>query len=171
MQRKIMTVLGAAALILGTTAFSMREVIFDSTTGTGFVGKGDVQLAFGWNNATTQQNAADVDFRAVSTAVTEVSWICTNSNNENTQERERTTTTSIAGVVDGVTRDRRQVTGFNLTGYDGTPVIGAPTTDGPPANSCPSGPWSLTTPAGDPTLLSSSSVLEAGYLGEWRPLN
>ena len=38
-------------------------VTFDPTTGQGFVGKGDVQYTFDWNNAQLQANADDVGFR------------------------------------------------------------------------------------------------------------
>jgi hypothetical protein len=34
-----------------------RRVTFNETNGTGFVGKGDVQVAFGWNNKQLQTNA------------------------------------------------------------------------------------------------------------------
>jgi hypothetical protein len=94
----------------------------------------------------------------VSTVVTERTWICTNSNNQSTQERERTTTTSIQGVLESVARERNQITGFTLSGYDGTPTSSS-TTAGNQLNSCPGGPWTLTTPAGDPEVISSTSAL------------
>jgi hypothetical protein len=159
----------ALAGALATSAAVMAAVTFDPETGTGFVGKGDVQLVFGWNNKQLQMNAGDVEFRANSEDVTEVSWVCTNTNNANTQERERTTTTSVQEVVEHVARDNRnQITGFTITGYEGAPVSGPPTTDGPSPNSCPSGPWSLTTSAGDPELVSSSSGLQVSINGnDW----
>jgi hypothetical protein len=170
--KKLATGVGAATATLALSAMVVfAAVTFDPITGEGFVGKGDVQLAYGWNNKALQHNADDVDFRANSVVVTEVSWICTNSNNENTQERERTTTTSIAGVVSSVARVKNQITGFNLTGYSGTPTESS-TTEGNPLNSCPSGPWSLTTPAGDPEVVSSTGGgLEVSIDGdEWFPL-
>ena len=57
--KKIM--LGVAAAALMTTAAS-ASVDGDAATGW-FVGKGDVQTAFGWNNATLQTEAGDVSFR------------------------------------------------------------------------------------------------------------
>jgi hypothetical protein len=149
--------LGAALLV--SSAFA--TITFNPTTGVGFVGKGDVQYTFGWNNQQLQSGAGSVQFRANSEVVTEVSWICTNSNNENIQERARTTTTSIQGLVDNIARERNQITGFNLTGYNtATPPIQSSETDGPPLNSCPGGPWSLTTPAGDPVEISNTTTLE-----------
>jgi hypothetical protein len=145
----------AAVLVLAASAVS-AAVTFDAESGEGFVGKGDVQLVFGWNNKALQDKADDVQFRASSEVVTEVSWTCTNTNNENTQERERTTTTTVEGLVSSTARERNQITGFILSGYDGEPTSSDPVTEGPPLNSCPSGPWTLTTPAGDPEVVSTS---------------
>ena len=115
-------------------------------------------------------------FRVSSTLVTEVSWQCTNSNNENVQERARETTTTLAGVFSSVGRLKNQITGFNLTGYAGTPTVSS-STDGPPLNSCPSGPWQLTTPAGDPQVveeIGDGIQVKCPNLGTnpevWRPL-
>jgi hypothetical protein len=154
-----------ATLVAGVVAVGFAAVTFDPATGMGFVGKGDVQLALGLNNA--QLQAGTFSFAVESTVVTEVSWTCTNSNNSNLQVRERTTTTSTQGVLSSVARVKNQVTGFNLTGFSGSPTIGTPVTDGPPLNSCPSGPWSLTTPAGDPVVVEgeSSSGMEVSKDG------
>src|SRR5215204_1584872 len=121
----VLMLMGAFSL---PTAFA--AVTFDPTTGTGFVGKGDVQTALGWNNKQLQDNAGSLQFTFVSTTVTEVSWICTNDRNENTQERERTTTTDTSGVVSSVARERNQITGFNLNGFTGTPTTDS-STEGP----------------------------------------
>jgi hypothetical protein len=138
--------------------------------GTGFIGKGDVQDAFGWNNAQLQSNASGVTFAVESTVVTEVSWVCTNSNNDTTQERARTTTTTVSGLLDSEERDKKnQVTGFNLFGYDGSAVTET-ATEGNPLNSCPGGPWSLTTPAGDPEVVFSESSVTATFGGVTKSL-
>jgi hypothetical protein len=154
-----------AILLLGTYTV-LAAVDFDALTGEGFVGKGDVQLAFGWNNKALQENANDVQFQVNSEVVTEVSWICTNTNNDNIQERERTTTSSVAGVLSSVARERNQITGFILEGYDGEPTIVEGESEGPKLDSCPSGPWSLTTPAGDPEVVSSTGGLQVSVDGE-----
>jgi hypothetical protein len=168
-------VLGTAALAFGgfllLPAAAQAAVTFDSTQGTGFVGKGDVQLAFGWNNNQLQNNAGQLTFRAEQSTVkvTESSWSCTNTGkNVTTQERERTTTTTITttGVVSSIARDNgKQITGFNLTGYASPTTASSSTTEGPPLNSCPTG-WVLT-PAGDPTEISESTTgtLSAVYNG------
>ena len=51
----------AGALAVGAgTAFA--DATFDPGSGIGFVGKGDVQQAFGWNNKQLQDNVSGVDF-------------------------------------------------------------------------------------------------------------
>lgn len=136
-------------------------VTFDPSTGSGFVGKGDVQYTLIWNNQQLQANYKQVDFRSQSTVVTEVSWICTNSNNDKDQARLRTTTTTVSGLVTTLARDsKKQITGFNLTGYDGSTTQNS-SSEGPSINSCPAGSgWSLTTPAGDPVEVINSTTMD-----------
>ena len=52
--RKVFSI-GAALLF--AVAIASASVTFNPATGTGFVGKGDVQLAYGWNNKQLQDNA------------------------------------------------------------------------------------------------------------------
>jgi nitrogenase subunit NifH len=104
-----------------------------------------VQLVFSWNNKALQDNASTVDFRVNSVA--ETSWTCTKvvvQGNDVTRDivQQRSTTTTIAGLVTTVARENSKgrdgaVTGFYLTGYEGTPVVG---TDGPAPGSCPASP-------------------------------
>jgi hypothetical protein len=151
--------LATAAAVVSVATLVQAAVTFDPFTGTGFVGKGTVQSALGINNKGLQGQADSLEFAAESITITEVSWICTNSNNQNTQERERTTTISKQGVVAATLRERNQITGFILTGYSGSPTIISGTPEGPALNSCPGGPWSLSTPAGDPVVLDSETTL------------
>jgi len=162
MKRSFVAVLGLTAVVAVTSAAYAGWYIDED--GNGFVGKGDVQLALGFKNKQLQDNAEAVQFQVESEVVTEVSWVCTNSNDDNTQERERTTTISLEGVLESVARERNQVTGFNLTGWDGDAESGSET-DGPAVNSCPSGPWTLTTPAGEPELVSSTGALQVSIDG------
>jgi hypothetical protein len=158
MKRTFFAAAAVAALSLSTAGAAAAYDI--DADGYGFVGKGEVQTAFGWNNPTLQRNADGVSFEYEASVVSETTWVCTNSNNENTQERARTTTTSVSGVVESVSRERNQVTGFILEGFDGdTVVIGDPEIEGPAVNSCPSGPWVLTTPAGEPEVVSTDGGL------------
>ena len=144
------TIAAAAAVALVSTA-AIAAVTFDAGTGTGFVGKGDVQLALGMNNAQVQN--ATLNFTYDSTSVSEVSWECTNTNNEKIQERARTTTTSVQGVVSSVARVKNQITGYNLTGWNGAATTSSES-DGPAVNSCPnnSSTFYLSSPAGDPVV-------------------
>lgn len=160
-----------AALALAASVALLASVTFDPNTGIGFVGKGDVQLVYGWNNKALQDNAASVEFRANSVVVTEVSWICVRGE-EQTQERARTTTTSVQGLVDSIARERNQITGFILTGYNGEPTQSSET-EGPALNSCPAAAsgWVLGTPAGEPVVVSSSSTLQVSTNGsDWSDL-
>jgi hypothetical protein len=72
------TVALALCATVGITCYA--AVTIDLLTGEGFVGKGDVQLAFNWNNKQLQDNADGVSFSVESTVATEVSWTCTNTN-------------------------------------------------------------------------------------------
>ena len=166
MRKLLLAIVAVAAVMLFSIGTAAALVTFDSSTGTGFVGKGDVQLVYGWNNQALQANAGSVQFRASSTTVTEVSWECTNSNNDHVQERARTTTTETQGVVSSIARERNQITGFNLTGYSSTPTTST-ATDGPALNSCPAMPstFYLSTPAGDPVTVSSSNVFQVSING------
>lgn len=155
--RKAIIAAIAASMLLLTSFAASAAITFDAETGTGFVGKGDVQYTFGWNNKQLQDNAASVQVRVNLKETSEVSWECTNANNDKVQERERTTTTTTTGLVTTVGRLKNQITGFNLNGY-GVGYSNTTETDGPPLNSCPNanGTWSLTSPAGDPVVTGTS---------------
>jgi hypothetical protein len=128
--RKIVTL---AAVVAFASAATYAAVIFDPDTGTGFVGKGDVQLVFGWNNKALQDNAEFVEFQVHS--VSETTWTCSRTEpQEQTRNRHRTTTTQ--GVVSNVARERNQITGFILDGYIEDPIIEG---DGHSLESCGGG--------------------------------
>lgn len=159
MNTKIKLAISAVALtgamMLGTAPASAYTVNEDAV---GFVGKGEVQLALNLNNRALQADAATFTFTFEEVTVAETSWTCTNARNENTQERARTTTSTVAGLVSGVARDgKKQVTGFNLTGFTGTPTETS-TSEGNQLNSCPTN-WVLTVPAGDPEVVSTTGGL------------
>ncbi len=141
----------------------MKAVTFDADTGTGFVGKGDVQLAFGWNNKQLQDNAAGVRFSVSATSTVETTWTCDKDTGPQTNERNNTITTTTQGVLASVTRDRNQVTGFTLLNYDGTPSE-TKEREGPEVGSCPTG-WTaidlVSTPGG-----STSGGLTATFNGQ-----
>lgn len=135
----------ACAGLLALATPALATVTFDPATGTGFVGKGDVQTVFTWTNKALQENAPTVDFRVNSVA--ETSWTCTKTviqGNDEVREivQQRSTTTTTQGLVTTVARENSKgkdgaVSGFYLKGYEGSPVLG---TDGPEPGSCPSDP-------------------------------
>jgi hypothetical protein len=168
--RKVIGGIVASALVLAVIGTAVAAVTFDSETGTGFVGKGDVQLKYGWNNKQLQDNAASVSFRYNAEVVEEVSWTCTKDGETNSQQRQRTTTNSTAGVLSHIARERNQITGFVLSGYAGNPTVVVGATEGPALNSCPSG-WSVTTPPGTPEVVSSTGGLEVSTGGDFEVIN
>lgn len=173
---KKFSIFAVAGAIAVTATVAFAAVTFDPETGMGFVGKGEVQEAFGWNNRMLQENADAVDFRYAGTTVqvTEYEWTCTHPtqlSNTNERSSDVTTTTSIQGVVDHIARERNQITGFVLTGYDGDPHTStSESREGPQLWSCPTN-WTIsdqTTDAGDPVELGGG--LEVGFNGTWVPL-
>jgi hypothetical protein len=69
---------------------------FDPDSGTGFVGKGDVQTPFGWNNDLLQKNASGVNFRYKDRTTYDVTC--------EQETKESFTTTNAKGVVKTHTR-------------------------------------------------------------------
>jgi hypothetical protein len=122
-------------------------VTYNPADGKGFVGKGDVQLGFGWSNKQLQANASGVAFRHLTTTTIENSWECLNTNNDRTTERSTDQVATTRGVVSAITRDKNQVTGFNLTGF-GAFGNTSNTSQGPALWSC----------AGDAILVEGSKV-------------
>jgi hypothetical protein len=59
---KLTAGIGALVASLALAGTASAAVTFNSSTGTGFVGKGDVQIAYGWNNTSLQKNATGVTF-------------------------------------------------------------------------------------------------------------
>jgi len=126
--------LGLGLALACATAFA--AVSFDADTGTGTVGKGDVQDAFGWNNAALQNNAAGVSFSYEAT--TTYAALCTfttgeGTRGENTHYVPHTIALSIGSDVLHNVRKHHQVDGFELTGFGdsftetGTvPAVGGP---------------------------------------------
>jgi hypothetical protein len=162
MQKRSILAAIAAVAVVSTAVYA--EVVFNSDDGTGFVGKGDVQLLFGWNNKALQDNVNDVEFRYSSSTeqVTEYDWTCTNTNNENVNERKRdvTTTSSVQGLVESVGRLKNQITGFNILDWDGQPTISISTeSSGQPLWSCPTN-WVL----GGQTTTTGAPVTTGGGL-------
>ncbi|MEV6871975.1 hypothetical protein [Amycolatopsis sp. NPDC051128] len=138
--RKFATVTVAAAsaaLMFGGVA---QAYTLDQATGTGFVGKGEVQTPFGWNNAKLQANAAGVSFSYDATGT--YSAVCTwttgeGTRGENTHNVSHSTSTSVASAVAYDARVKNQITGFTLKGFGITTTTGTVPVVG---GACPGNP-------------------------------
>jgi hypothetical protein len=163
--RKIIMLLmvALAALALSATA-AFAAYTFDPATGTGFVGKGDVQLIYSWNNTQLQNNASKVDFRTSTT--NETTWTCSKPNPSDPDKPDivnnRSNSTTTQGLATTVSRDTSKgkngpVTGFNLTGYEGTPTT---VTSGNALGSCPATPSGFTYDVGSEQTTTGATVHE-----------
>jgi hypothetical protein len=151
--------------LLAASGLALATVTFNPSTGTGFVGKGDVQLAFGWNNAQAQNNLGSTSFTYVERAT--YAAVCTWTTGEGTrgEQTHNVTHTKAIGVDGAVSRNLRvhsQVDGIVLDGYtslevdSGTvPVVGGPC----PGNNGTDGTWSSV------AQTSSTIELDATYAG------
>lgn len=120
---------GISAVIL--TSSALAAIVFDPATGTGFVGKGDVQTAFGWNNAQLQSNAAGVSFSYdTSTAYDIVCEWDTETGGRNSKVIHHAVTLNRSTALNtAVTYEMRrngqgQVTGFNLLAFEDSTTTG-----------------------------------------------
>jgi hypothetical protein len=153
MKTKTRIVLALVACV--AAAITVYATVSIDDAGNGFVGKGDVQTAFGWNNAQLQANSGHLYFSYSASVVTtqDTTWSCTNDRNDNVQDRARTTTTTTttSNPNYGEARVKNQITGFNLTGGTANTTSTSSTT-GNMLNSCPGGPWVFNndTQVGDP---------------------
>ena len=113
MSRRIASTTVAALL---AAAAAWASVTFDPVTGAGFVGKGDVQSAFGWNNAQAQANIPSITFfvrvtqQRTQTCQTEPQHVVTG---------QRSGTRSLSNHVAYDPRIHHQIDGIIL---DGCPV-------------------------------------------------
>ncbi len=155
--------LALAAMLVAASA-AMAAVTFDPATGTGFVGKGDVQLAFNWNNAQLQTNASKVSFSYVETTTYEATctWVTgEGTRGEKTHNVDHNKISNLFDVIAYEARTNRQITGFILKGVQSTtetgsvPVVG----EACPGNPGTDGTWSAVTEIG------SSSALYVDYDG------
>lgn len=164
--------IAAAAALAAVSSAAMASVSFDSTTGTGFVGKGDIQTLYGWNDATLQKNAAGVTF-AYNVEET-YRYDCTftivigKDKTPTPQTVTRGKSTSVNGAVayDSRKNGLGKITGFNLTGFGATVSDGVVPVEG---GSCPGGPLNDGT-ISNVVLQSSTGGLSVSYGGVSYPL-
>ncbi len=167
------SVLASAIALAAVSTAAYATVTFDPATGTGFVGKGDVQLQFGWNDAALQRNASGVTFTYE--VDEEYSYDCTFTIviGRDRVPTPQTVTRGAGYVVNAaIAYDSRKnaqgkITGFNLTGLgsatggsDPVPVEGG---------HCPGGPLSDGT-ISNVQLLSATGGLVVHHGGSSAPL-
>ena len=131
------------AALMFASAILSASFTFDPASGNGFVGKGDVQLAYGWNNKQLQDNAGGVGFTYQ--AQEQYKYDCTFTvevgrdkvREPRTQNRGKDT--SLNALVQYDARTQKQITGFTLIGLETTTTTGGEV----PVNgdSCPGGPF------------------------------
>lgn len=101
-------------------AFSANASVTYDEEGFGFVGKGDIQSLFGWNNHDLQANAESLQFRML--IPSGATWKCA-GNNPAGKWVEKSASSESQPIDSGVSVDARknkngQVTGFMLNGID-----------------------------------------------------
>jgi hypothetical protein len=154
----------AAALAVVSTA-AVASVTIDAG-GFGFVGKGDVQTAYGWNNAVAQAQQNNVSFFVDSSLSYDVTceWdTVTGGKNSKTitdtvTNHKNITSTAEVGKTNKVTG---QYTGWFLNGYQGTfsaaelPQVG---------DSCPQGGSASDNdpPANDAVITEVTNIVDNG---------
>lgn len=107
----LLAILAAVLLV----APALAAVNFDSATGTGFVGKGDVQIALGYNNAQMQAQANSLAFTYLKTEIYSYDEVW--DTNRKHHEVPVTTTVDVKGEIQYDARKANQVNGFILTGF------------------------------------------------------
>lgn len=136
----------AAGLVLAAAATSAMASVTVNSDGSGFVGKGDVQLVFGWNNAMAQANANNVAFsyNQSNTYVGVCEWITgTGTRGQKLHTIAKTKTTDIvSGIAADARKSTTQYTGWNLLGFGGSTVTGdTPVVGGACAGEGTDGAW------------------------------
>lgn len=125
--KKVLVGLAAGALVIGLYAGSAFAAVTIDDSGTGFVGKGDVQLALGLNNAQMQAVADKLNFtyETVDTYAVTVEWTTgEGTKGQQTHIVNHTAISNIASAVDYNARQAKQYTGFILDGFKNTTVDG-----------------------------------------------
>jgi hypothetical protein len=142
--KKTLTTISAFALVavLFTAAYAAWTI---DTNGVGFAGKGNVQQALNLNNAQLQNQASGLAFSYEDSAEYDVPCKkdVNKGTNRNTFDRKRSVS---AAVSYEVRQGKKQITGFNLTGFGSTTISGNA--------SCPEG-WEAD---GAPVLVEGSET-------------
>jgi len=121
---------GLPVVILALMVFvgsAFAAVTFDTATGQGFVGKGDVQLALSYNNSEMQKNAGNLLFTYETTEAYEitVTWVTgEGTRGEKTHLVSHKRTKSVDSNIAYEARKANQINGFFLKGFTKETVEG-----------------------------------------------
>lgn len=108
------------AFIAASLTTSINAAVTYDSDGIGFVGKGDIQTVFDWNNSQLQENAAKLHFRFISAGT--ASWVCEwwtgPENNRKYHAVEASVSTSVdaQAAIDPRKNSKGMITGFSLNG-------------------------------------------------------
>ena len=158
------------ALALASTV-ALADVTFDPSTGIGWVGKGDVQTPFAYNNAAMQKHHQHVYF-TYSNLQFKMQECVDNNQGVKTHVGYRVKSKGVSAVLDSTSRKTGQWTGWHLTGTNGgddgslewdDDDQGWTTHDGSPAqpNGCPIIEGDKSQPSGKPAVIESYKGLYA----------
>lgn len=163
---KRMQIVGLAlAGVIATSAVALAAVEWTPESG-GFVGKGDVQSAFGWTNATIQANAAAVTFTYEVTGgySFECEWWTGPDHNRRHHTNTKTMDVNVTATITGTRRVTGQFTGWNLDPLAAsTDGVGYPTDSDCGAEG--NGMKSIVPGSIEPLSESSGGALYAEYAG------
>ncbi|MFI7581109.1 hypothetical protein [Kocuria kalidii] len=117
--KKLSTCLGIGVVTasMAVAAPASAAAKYDPASGTGYVSKGEVQSALGWNNKEFQANADRVSFSVQTYQYLRMAWTCTEDGGDGTLEREGFRDNYRYGWIDTTPRERGQVVGFELSDY------------------------------------------------------
>lgn len=110
------------ALATFVFASSVNATVTYDEDGVGFVGKGDIQSVFDWNNSELQAHADGLQFRLI--ALGSVTWVCywetgpDGNITKHTQSKGETFGIDAPVTLDPRANKKGVVTGFNLLGIN-----------------------------------------------------
>ena len=143
MKNRIMLFVGMLALTLGACAepnapqlsapAALSKAVIINADGTGWVGKGDVQTAFAWNNKVMQDRHTQVSFQ-YDNSVT-YTFACEWTTGEGTRGEKqhvqtKTVTTGVQAAVGSLDRKTGQWTGWFLSGIPSGGAVAEPDCSG-----------------------------------------
>ena len=135
MKHKLLKSSFVAATLFAAAGMAFAAVVFNpdfdpDTELLGYVGKGDIQTLFGWNNKQLQNNAAGITFTYEE--VGSYTLVCSRLHPQQGYQ-EQTFPNKVSGIeadVDYELKKVQQVSGFLLIEFKGDPIVSG---DGCPA--------------------------------------